>query len=618
MVPRLLSDPCHPPGLDLNTTKHPLTVQPYLTNITIIINHSHHITGIKHHQHVPGLLAPLTLMETAPAPVSHWRIVFDPVLLTPAVTSHDWKGAGTAAEPYYIGFIPNDPRNPLNFPVRTRWIIAGLNALATLAMTFSSSAYIGGIPDITRRLSAGPETALLGVSLFVLGFALGPLLWAPLSEVFGRRAVFTASYGAFVVLNVLAALAPSMPLLAAARLLAGASGSSSLVMSGSVVADLFAPADRGRVSAVFSAAPFLGPVLGPIAGGFLGEAAGWAGVGALISAATGAMWLAYYLYVPETYAPVLLRLRAAALTRESPRGSVYRAQMDRGGVRTTGAVLRAAMTRPWALLFSEIIVIALSTYMAVIFGAMYMMFAAFPIVFQQGYGFRQGVAGLAFLGIAVGMMAALVFMLLQNKAYLRAARASPAGRLPAEARLRPARVGAIMVPLGLVVFAVTNTPDFHFVAPIAGTALFGFGMVVIFLSLLNYLVDTYTVYAGSAIAASTALRSVFGAVFPLFTGIMFKRLGPHFGAAIPAGLAFLCMPFPFLFLRYGQGIRERAKYAKEARKMALRMLNPPEKKEEAVGPTAPGEIQCYGLYCLGCDKNNLFYCRNRELYKGLR
>ncbi|RYP01439.1 hypothetical protein DL764_006209 [Monosporascus ibericus] len=571
---------------------------------------------------------PATVEGPEESKISHWRIVFDPVVLTQAVVSHDWKGSGTAEDPYLIGFIPNDPRNPLNLRVGIRWMIVALNALATLAMTFSSSAYTGGIPDISRRLSVGPETAFLGVSLFVLGFALGPLVWAPLSESLGRRAVFTTSYGAFIACNVVAAVSASMPLLATARLLAGALGSSALVMSGSIVVDLFAPADRGRVSAVFSAAPFLGPVLGPIAGGFLGEAAGWTGVGAMITAVTGVVWVLYYFLVPETYAPVLLRLRAAALMRDTPPGSVFRAQVDqvRGGgsgggrTRSVGAVLRTALTRPWALLFSEVIVIALSTYMAIIFGAMYMMFAAFPIVFQQGYGFGQGVAGLAFLGIAAGMVAALFFMLLQNQAYVRAARASPGGRLPPEARLRPAQLGALMAPLGLLAFALTNSPEFHFAIPVACTAPFGFGMVVIFLSLLNYLVDTYTVYAGSAIAASTVLRSLFGAVFPLFTGVMFDRLGVHYGAAVPAVLALLCVPFPFVFYRYGQGVRERAKFAQEAREIAMRMLGgPDETKKEHVfsqpyGPTAPGEPQCYGRYCLGCDKDNMFNCRNKELY----
>lgn len=621
--------------------------------------------------------------------ITHWQLVRDPSLLTPLVLTHTWKeGKGTSTNPYIVDFIPNpasptsptssasynsiDIRNPQNLPTRTRWFIAFLNAFATLVLTFASSAYTSSIPDLQRRLGGGvsSETAFLGTSLFVLGFAIGPLVWAPLSESFGRRKVFLGTYGLFVILNAIAALAAdkSIVVIIVARGLGGMLGSSALVNSSSGTADLFSLADRGKVNAYFSAAPFLGPVLGPIVGGFLSQGAGgWMGVGGVITLLTAMTWMAYFFVVPETYAPVLLRLRAARLTRLSVGAAnddededsddinmrvYYQSRLDKagGGPKTVAQMLQIAMIRPFRLLFSETIVMVLSVYMAIIFGAMYLMFAAFPIVFQspQGYGFSQGVGGLAFLGIGVGMVLALLYMLFANKEYVRIAKASPGGKASPETRLLPARLGAVMAPMGLIVFAVTNSPEFYFLIPILGTVPFGFGMVVIFTSLLGYLVDTYTVYAASAIAAATAVRSVFGAVFPLFTRIMFTRLGVHFGAAIPAGLAALCLPFPFLFRIYGKQIREKAKFATEARNIAMKLAagaaaaaaaakakasdekKPPMEPEtrvgqdekerplsEAHGPTAKGEWQCYGRYCLGCsvDEDNFFVCRNASLYE---
>lgn len=615
-----------------------------------------------------------------PARVSHWRLVRDAALVTPSVLSHRWReGTGTRTDPYLVDFLPNtsssspqddnadatvvvvDLRNPLNLPTPTRWFIAFLNAFATLALTFASSAYASSVPDLERRLAVPSETAFLGTSLFVLGFAIGPLVWAPLSESLGRRAVFLATYGAFVLLNLAATLAAdNIVAIVACRAAGGMLGASALVNSSSGTADLFSLRDRGKVNAYFSAAPFLGPVLGPIVGGFLSQGAGgWKGVGAVITLLTGLVWAVYFLVVPETYAPVLLRLRAARLTMLSNPGGrkknsnhnqatptvYYQSRLDKagGGAKTTTQLLRVAMVRPFRLLFSETIVLVLSVYMAIIFGAMYLMFAAFPIVFQSpiGYAFPPGVGGLAFLGIGAGMIIALVYMLFANKQYVRVAQASPGGRAPPETRLLPARLGAVMVPVGLVAFAVTNSPEYHFLIPILGTVPFGFGMVVIFVSLLGYLVDTYTVYAASAIAAATAVRSVFGAVFPLFTRAMFMKLGVHFGAGVPALLAALCLPFPFLFVVYGKQIREKAKFAAEARGIAMKMAAaagaatkkpkgdettppPPAVMEyngrplsESHGPTAEGEWQCYGRYCLGCDvdEGNYFICRNASLYE---
>lgn len=595
--------------------------------------------------------------------ISHWHLVRDAALLTPLVLSHVWKeGTGTSSDPYLVDFLPPsssnnsndeiDIRNPLNLPLLTRWFIAFLNAFATLALTFASSAYTSSLPDLQRRLNIAPETAFLGTSLFVLGFALGPLVWAPLSESFGRRPVFLITYGLFVALNIAAALPDNILLIVTARGLGGMLGASALVNSSGGTADLFSLKDRGKVNAYFAAAPFLGPVLGPIVGGFLSQGAGgWKGVGGVITILTAGVWIVYFFVVPETYAPVLLRLRARRLTQRSNSQYHYQSRLDKagGGPKTVTQMLRIAMVRPFRLLFSETIVLVLSIYMAIIFGAMYLMFAAFPIVFQspQGYNFGPGVGGLAFLGIGGGMIFALIYMLFANKQYVRIAQASPGGKAPPETRLFPARLGAVMAPAGLVIFAVTNSPEFHFLIPILGTVPFGFGMVVIFISLLGYLVDTYTVYAASAIAAATAVRSVFGAVFPLFTRTMFAKLGVHFGAGVPALLAALCLPFPFLFVVYGQRIREKAKFATEARNIAMKMAAaaaaktkegngdekkplPAEEKEtafiqdtkerplsEAHGPTAEGEWQCYGRFCLGCsvDEDNFLVCRNVNLYE---
>jgi len=155
--------------------------------------------------------------------------------------------------------------------------------------------------------------------------------------------------------------------LIALRFLAGAFGSSPLTNSGGVIADMFPAAERGLATAVFAAAPFLGPSVGPIAAGFLGQAAGWRWVEGLMAAFTGLMWLLCGLAVPETYAPVLLRKRAAKLSALT--GSVYVSRADllhpRASMRRQFAV---ALSRPWVMLFREPIVFLTSIYMAIVYG----------------------------------------------------------------------------------------------------------------------------------------------------------------------------------------------------------------------------------------------------------
>ncbi|KAI4132771.1 MAG: hypothetical protein LQ347_002454 [Umbilicaria vellea] len=410
---------------------------------------------------------------------AHWRVVASHSLITAAVLNHRYDGAGTEEDPYVVDFIPDDPRNPMGFSNLKKWTITLLVAFATLAVSFVSSAYTGGVEQIIRQFGASQEVVTLGVSLFVLGFAIGPLLWAPLSELYGRQILFFITYGALTAFNAGAAGSQNIQTLIILRFFAGAFGSSPLTNAGGVIADMFSASQRGLAMSVFAAAPFMGPTLGPIVGGFLGEAKGWRWVEGLMAIFTGALWILGALTIPETYPPVLLRKRAAALSKAT--GHVYRSKLElnKASTPSVGAAFKTALSRPWVLLFRE------------------------PIVFL--------------------------------------------------------------------------------------------------LSITNYLIDAYTIYAASVLAANSVLRSLFGAAFPLFTTQMYNRLGIHWASSIPAFLALTCVPFPFLFYRYGPPIRQRCKFAREAAEAMQRMKDAQVKKEKSAsagweaaeesGPPAPMESE---------------------------
>lgn len=398
--------------------------------------------------------------------------------------------------------------------------------------------------------------------MFVLGFAVGPLIWAPLSELYGRQIVFAVSYGAFTAFNAGTAGSQNITTLLILRFLAGSFGSSPLTNAGGQVADIFTASERGLAMGLFALAPFLGPTIGPIAGGFLAESKGWRWVEGMMTIFAGVMWILGLFLVPETYAPVLLNKRASKLS--SMTGKVYRTKEHHSkGQITASKALGIAMVRPWILLFKEPIVLVLSIYMAIIYGTLYMLFGAYPIVFQQVRGWSEGIGGLAFLGVAVGMIIAIAFVPIGNKQYMKIA-AIHGGIAPPEARLASAMAGAIAIPIGLFWFAWTNGPSIHWMSPIAAGAPFGFGMVVIFLAVTNYLIDAYTIFAASVLAANSVLRSLFGFAFPLFTKYMYANLGIHWASSVPAFLALACLPAPFFLYKYGATIRAKCVYAKES------------------------------------------------------
>ncbi|WYZ40672.1 hypothetical protein EsH8_IV_001013 [Colletotrichum jinshuiense] len=509
---------------------------------------------------------------------NYFHLLFDQAGVTEAVLERKYAGEGTNESPYVVDFLPEDAHNPQTFPMWKKWTYTIEQAIATLAVAFVSTAYSGGIAEVIRDFGVSTEIGILGVSLFVVGFAVGPLMWAPLSELYGRQYLFIATYIALTAFNAGAAGAQNIETLIILRFFAGTFGASPMTNAGGVIADMFNANERGLATAIFAAAPFLGPSIGPIVGGFLGVAEGWRWIEGLMAIFTGILLIIVGLTVPETYAPVLLRRRSEKLSKLT--GKVYISKYEAHQPRKTVAQqFKVALSRPWILLFKEPIVLLTSIYMAIIYGTLYMLFAAFPIVFQRHRGWSPGVGGLAFLGVAVGMIVAVIYTAFDSRRYLKVS-AAHGGFAPPEARLPPSMVGACLLPIGLFWFAWTNGPEIHWIVSIIASGFFAAGLVLVFLSLLNYLIDSYVIFAASVLAANSVMRSLFGAAFPLFTTQMYENLGIHWASSIPAFLALACLPCPFLFYKYGHIIRAKCAFAAEAASVLERMRKTSEEVNE--------------------------------------
>ncbi|CAF1642324.1 unnamed protein product [Adineta ricciae] len=463
------------------------------------------------------------------------------------VCRQQYRGEGTPEKPYIIDWLPDDLENPQNWRSSYKCLLTAFVAIATLAVTFCSSAYVGNVRGLLEDYHSSAEVITLGISFSVLGFAIGPLLWAPFSEILGRRILFIGTYAALTAFNTGTAASQNMATVIILRFFSGASGSSPLTNAGGTIADIFSAKQRGLAMTIFAAAPFMG--------GFTGDGAGWRWVEGVMAIFTGFIFITGTISYPETYAPVLLRKRAERLSKAT--GLVYRSKFEEKRQVNIIRLLKTCLSRPWLFLIREPIVFLLSLYMAIIYGVLYMLFGAFPIVYEEGRGWSTGIGGLAFLGIAVGFVIAVLINTLGDP-------------VPPELRLPPAIVGAFALPIGLFWFAWTNYPSIHFIVPILSGVPFGFGMLLVFLALMNYLVDTYLIYAASVLAANSVLRSIFGAVFPLFTTQMFHNLGTHWATMVPAFLATICLRMPYIFWKYGSIIRSWSKYSSEATAFVVR------------------------------------------------
>ncbi|KAG6853696.1 hypothetical protein C0991_002231 [Blastosporella zonata] len=277
----------------------------------------------------------------------------------------------------------------------------------------------------------------------------------------------------------------------------------------------------------------------------------------LANAASLLLFTRQYLFLVQ-YGPVLLRRRAKKLTAASNGMVQYVSIHDLHRSRSFLQIMRVNLSRPFVFIVTEPIVLLLALYISVMYGTLYALFSAFPIVFQHHRGFTPGQGGLAFLGVGFGITIGVATQSYQDKLYRRAMDRSPTGKAPPEARLHTAILGGILIPIGLFMFAWTTSPSIHWIVPILAGIPFGAGVAQILQSLTTYLMDTYPLYFASSIAATIVLRSCCGAAFPLFSPAMFAALGDQWAMSVFGFLALACTPIPILFFKYGSWIRSKS------------------------------------------------------------
>ena len=201
-----------------------------------------------------------------------------PVELQPQVLMENLKRhslCSTKAEKVSAWAGTDDAAHPYNLPHLRKWLITIIVANGAACVAGTSSIYSSADADIQAQFGLNHEVSVLGLSLFLLGLGLGPLLLSPLSEFYGRRIVFIVSFTLFVALQIPTPLAMNAVMLLLPRFFTGLAGSAFLTVAGGTVSDMFSTEHLATPMSFYTASPFLGTIVGPLAGGFLCENAGW-------------------------------------------------------------------------------------------------------------------------------------------------------------------------------------------------------------------------------------------------------------------------------------------------------------------------------------------------------
>lgn len=409
---------------------------------------------------------------------------------------------------------PDDSENPMNWSRPKRFWVTFCICFLTFSVYIGSAIYSAGIMGVMETFGVSQVAATLGLTLFVAGYAVGPMVWAPMSEIpqIGRNPVYIGTLFLFVVLQVPTALAQNFGMLLAFRFLTGFIGSPSLATGGASIGDMYSPSKRTYGIAIWGIGAVSGPTLGPLVGGFAAEARGWKWPIWELMWLSGFCLALLIVFLPETSSANILYRRARRLRKLTGNNNLKTEGELQSEQMTAGSIAMMTLVRPFQLAFMEPICFCLNMYIALIYGLLYIWFESFPIVFVEIYGFSLGLEGVAFLGILIGTFIVFPpFAWYQHK-YIEP-KFNENGELTPEWRLPPSFVGAFCIPICLFWFGWSSRPDIHWIMPIIGSAWFSVGAFLLFNSVLNYLSDAYPEYAASVLAGNDFMRSMFGAGF---------------------------------------------------------------------------------------------------------
>lgn len=466
-------------------------------------------------------------------------------------------------DPYAVAYNgPDDPAFPHNWSFNKKVICCINVGLSALAVSLGSAMFSEGSAQIMEEYHIGPTPATLGTSLYVFGFASGPVIWGPLSELYGRRIVlFPSSFG-YICFAFMVGAAKDIQTIMICRFFDGFIGGAPFVVAPAVLADIFPAVSRGKAMSLFAMVLFGGPMLAPIIGGFIVKNPGlsWRWTSYIPGMIGGLSLILMIFTLDESHSALILVEKAETLRRRTGNWGIHAPHEETS--LSINEIVEKNIARPLVMLFTEPILFLITLYNAFIYGLLYLFLTAVPLIFQGRYGWATGEAELPYISMFIGILIGGLISIIMENGYAKAMERNNGKPVP-EARLPPMMVGGFFFAVGLFWLGWTGDyPDhIHWIVPTIGTAPIGAGLIMIFMPCLNYIIDCYLLYAASALAGNTFLRSAFGAAFPLFARQMFTHMHIKWAGTLLGCVAVVMIPVPFLFYYFGEKLRDKSKYA---------------------------------------------------------
>ncbi|TDZ28303.1 putative MFS-type transporter [Colletotrichum spinosum] len=408
--------------------------------------------------------------------------------------------------------------SPLQWPHPRKYLMLALSCVATFLTAYTAGSYSPPAALMAHDLGSSHLAMLTGITTFCVGFALSPMVLAPLSEMYGRYPVFVTSGVVYVVFQAVCSVAPNLAAMLVARFLVGVGGSVFSSVIGGVIADLWAKEQRNTPMAIFSGSVLAGTGAGPLVAGVMVKRM------SVDNAIMAWKWIFWHQVIIDS----VLVIALAVLFKES-RASVILSRKAR----------------------------AINTW-----------YEQLEAVGHYGVWLEDARAG-SVVATIVGVLQDQLLQLPQWRGGNDTRPSSPfwgfmRRRFPAEApesRLYFTCITATFLPAGLFLFGFTVSREFHWAAPAFGIGLATWGIYSVYLATFNYFADIYHKFASSALAAQSCCRNILGGVFPLVTGALFRNLGEARAGALLGAIAAGLTLIPWALVFFGARIRAKSKFA---------------------------------------------------------
>ncbi|KAK4545422.1 hypothetical protein LTR36_002772 [Oleoguttula mirabilis] len=517
-------------------------------------------TDIEHYEEV---VATRTLTRTSTKPYTAERFDAEQALQTEHTKSIVLAPTKTADGTILVDwYTTDDPANPQNWAMTTKSFVLLQLCLYSLAAYGGSSMYVTGEQGVMDEFHVGPTPAAVGLAIYVIGYGVGPLLFAPLSEIaaVGRNWIYAPTFFLFVILSIPTALVKNYAGLLVLRFLTGVFSSPALANGGASIGDMYSLLELPVYLSGWTVACFWGPAIGPVMTGFAVQAKGWRWGLWEIVWLSAPILVVFLFFYPETSADYILRRRAQRLRKLTGRTNIKsKSEIDQANLKLS-EVFVDAMIKPTEIMFKDPAVMFTNIYTSLTYGIYYSFFEVFPLVYPPLYGFNLGETGLTFVTIGVACLFGVTSFLIYQIWYLIPDIKKNGLRAP-EHRLVPALVGVVILPMGYFMFGWTARPSVHWIVSLIGACILVAGNFLIFQCVFIYLPLSYPKYAASLFAANDLSRSLFAAACVLFSRPMFINLGIGGGVSLLAGLSCLGVVGMFYLWQYGGYLRSKSTFA---------------------------------------------------------